>query len=124
MYSFQEVMKSKNINYLQMVGCGLEPMMYNNKLGKLVLNNIYFDLIDEKYFVGWPMVRSIGGNNVNDFLTKFDKTRMKNIIDGSKVYDDDGEVVTYIKDIHPNKLGHEQIAEILYNAYEQIYKVS
>ena len=36
----------------------------------------------------------------------------------------DGEVVTYIKDIHPNKLGHEQIAEILYNAYEQIYKVS
>ena len=124
MYSFQEVMKSKNINYLQMVGCGLEPMMYNNKVSKLVLNNIYFDLIDEKYFVGWPMVRSIGGNNVSDFLTKFDKTRTKNIIDGSKVYDDNGNLVSDLKDSHPNKLGHEQIAEILYNAYEQIYKVS
>jgi len=124
MYSFQEVMKSKNINYLQIVGCGLERMMYENKLGKLVLDNIYFDLIDEKYFGGWPMVKSIGGNNVNEFLTKFDKTRTKNIIDGRRVYDDEGNIVTTMKDSHPNKLGHEQIAEILYNAYKEIYEVS
>tara|TARA_A100001388_G_C28712149_1_gene471816 strand:+ start:154 stop:954 length:801 start_codon:yes stop_codon:yes gene_type:complete len=125
MYSFQEVMKSKNINYLQIVGCGLEPAMYENKLGKLVLDNIYFDLIDEKYFVGWPMVSSIGGNNVNDFLTKLDKTRMKNIIDGRRVYKEEGDkLVETLKDSHPNKLGHEQIAEILYNAYKEIYEVS
>ena len=122
-YSFQEVMKSKNINYLQMVGCGLEPPMYANKVGKLVLDSIYFDLIDEKYFVGWPMIREIGGNNVSDFLTKFDKTRTKNIIDGSKVYNDNGKLVSYLKDSHPNKLGHEQVAKVLYDAYKEIYDV-
>ena len=70
------------------------------------------------------MVRSIGGNNVNEFLTKFDTTRTKNIIDGRRVYDDEGNIVTTMKDSHPNKLGHEQIAEILYNAYKEIYEVS
>ena len=71
------------------------------------------------------MVSSIGGNNVNDFLTKLDKTRMKNIIDGRRVYKEEGDkLVETLKDSHPNKLGHEQIAEILYNAYKEIYEVS
>ena len=122
MYTFQEMMKSKNLNYLQIMGCGLEPRIHSNELGKLLLDNIYFDLIDEKYFVGWPISEFIGGYDVNTILKNKDPSRT-NIIDASRISDDDG-ISWREKDPHPNKLGHEQIAEVLYDAYKKVYDVS
>lgn len=124
MYSFQEIMKNRNLNFLQVAGCGLESPMDSNELSKLILDSPYFDLIDKKYFVGWPMVDSIGGKCISDYLKQKDPTRTKNIIDGTKVSDDDGDMISPVKDFHPNKLGHEQIAKVLYDAYQKTYAIS
>ena len=70
------------------------------------------------------MADSIGGKCISDYLEQTDPTRTKNIIDGTKVFNDDGEMISPVKDSHPNKLGHEQIAEVLYDAYQKTYAVS
>jgi len=57
-------------------------------------------------------------------LKQKDPTRTKNIIDGTKVSDDDGDMISPVKDLHPNKLGHEQIAKVLYDAYQKTYAIS
>ncbi len=123
-YSFQEIMKGKKLNFLQVSGCGLEEPSDSIEFGKLVLKSPYFDFIDKECFVGWPMADSIGGKCISDYLEQKDPTRTKNIIDGTKVFNDDGEMISPVKDSHPNKLGHEQIAEVLYDAYQKTYAVS
>ena len=71
------------------------------------LNSKIFDEIDEKKFIGWPIMREIGGYNVIDMLDKLDPERTQLRI--SK------------EDHHPNAEGHKIIAQEIYNAYEKIY---
>ena len=71
------------------------------------LNSKIFDEIDEKKFIGWPIMQELGGYNVNNILDKLDPERNQlRISDG---------------DQHPNREGHKIIAQEIYNAYEKIY---
>jgi hypothetical protein len=71
------------------------------------LNSKIFDEIDEKKFIGWPIMHELGGYNVTDILNKLDPERTQLKI--SK------------EDKHPNAEGHKIIAQEIYNAYEKIY---
>jgi hypothetical protein len=71
------------------------------------LNSKIFDEIDEKKFIGWPIMREIGGYNVIDMLYKLDPERTQLRI--SK------------EDSHPSGEGHKIIAQEIYNAYEKVY---
>jgi hypothetical protein len=71
------------------------------------LNSKIFDEIDEKKFIGWPIMREIGGYNVIDMLDKLDPERTQLRI--SK------------EDHHPNAEGNKIIAQEIYNAYEKVY---
>jgi len=77
------------------------------KWPQIFLNSKIFDEIDEKKFIGWPIMREIGGYNVIDMLDKLDPERTQLRI--SK------------EDHHPNAEGHKIIAQEIYNAYEKVY---
>ena len=71
-------------------------------------------MIEEKTFVGWPIFTTIGGFAVDQHLDGMDPTFLSNRIDGRTIPDSDqGDKY----DPHPNKLGHEQMADLLYNQY-------
>ena len=117
-YTFQEVMKNKNIKYLQIVGTYPEPNAGTGRMAgaKNLLNSEYQDHIDESKFIGWPIFQDIGGFTVDDFLIEHDPKRQKNIIDGTL------NEAMHPTDNHPNKLGHEQIANLIYDYYVENIK--
>lgn len=113
-YSLQKILESLDIQYLQIVGP--MPDWGDNALecAKELLSNEYTNLIDEKTFVGWPIFTTIGGFAVDQHLDGMDPTFLSNRIDGRTIPDSDqGDKY----DSHPNKLGHEQMADLLYNQY-------
>ena len=59
----------------------------------------YVQFMNDKKFLGWPIMPEIGGFNVDSFLDDIDKDRTKYRID-------DG-------DTHPNAEGHSIISDIL-----------
>jgi hypothetical protein len=71
------------------------------------LNSKIFDEIDEKKFIGWPIMDNLGGYNVNNILDKLDPERNQ-----LRISDEDH---------HPNREGHKIIAQEIYNEYEKIY---
>jgi hypothetical protein len=71
------------------------------------LNSKIFDEIDEKKFIGWPIMREIGGYNINNMLDKIDPER--------------NQLRVSSEDNHPNREGHKIIAQEIYNAYEKVY---
>ena len=77
---------------------------------KLFFLSSYFDYVEKNLsekFIGWPIMREIGGYNVIDMLDKLDPERTQLRI--SK------------EDHHPNAEGHKIIAQEIYNAYEKVY---
>ena len=71
------------------------------------LNSKIFDEIDEKKFIGWPIMQEIGGHTVEDILNKIDPEQK--------------ELRISKDDTHPNAEGHKIISQEIYNAYEKIY---
>ncbi|MDP7368040.1 MAG: hypothetical protein QGH83_12390 [Candidatus Pacebacteria bacterium] len=108
---FQFMMK--NIPYLQIQGAdplpvgnshnGYYPLVLSDREEsiKAIIDSDYYDLIDENKFIGWPIFKEIGGYTVEDVLP--DNCRI-------------GE-----KDRHPNAIGHEIIAQKIFENYDRIY---
>jgi hypothetical protein len=71
------------------------------------LNSKIFDEIDEKKFIGWPIMQEIGGYTVGDILNKIDPEQK--------------ELRISAEDRHPNDEGHKIMAQEIYNAYEKNY---
>ena len=94
-----------NIPFCQLVGC--YPCDYTEKytVAKTIIENPYLNKIDERLFLGWPMLDELGGWNIDIWLDKVDL--------GNDRRDSDLRISK--TDSHPNKKGHEKIAEMLYN---------
>ena len=107
-YSFQQVCKSLNIPFKQIHI--LDP--YESAIGeekrknlseyttkkeaiKMFMSNSYFDKIDEKHFIGWPVEPKLGGFSMWDKL------------DNNKHFISE-------EDRHPNAEGQKIIAETIY----------
>jgi len=107
-YSLQQIIKLteyNNIPFCQLVGC--YPCDYTEKytVAKTIIENPYLNKIDERLFLGWPMLDELGGWNIDIWLDKVDL--------GNDRRDSDLRISK--TDSHPNKKGHEKIAEMLYN---------
>jgi len=74
---------------------------------KAMIDSKIFDEIDEKKFIGWPILKPIGGYTINNMLDKIDPEQK--------------ELRMSDKDTHPNAEGHKIISQEIYNAYEKIY---
>ena len=75
-----------------------------------ILKSPYLDYIENNIsdkFIGWPIMKELGGYCIADILDKEDPSRSKFRI--SKT------------DNHPNAAGHKFIAEFLYEQYKEIY---
>jgi len=107
-YTFQQVCKSLNIPFKQIhildpykSAIGEEkvknPSNYTTREEaiKMFMSNSYFDKIDEKYFIGWPVEPKLGGFSMWDKL------------DNNKHFISE-------EDRHPNAEGQKIIAETIY----------
>ena len=74
---------------------------------KAMIDSKIFDEIDEKKFIGWPILEQIGGYTINDMLDKIDPER--------------NQLRVSAEDTHPNAEGHKIMAQEIYNAYEKVY---
>jgi hypothetical protein len=98
-YTFQEMMKSMKIPFLQVSGCcplsdhGEEYRQLHAI--KEIIDSPYLNKIEEKTFIGWPLFKEIGGYCMEDILDKSSNNRM-------------------IGDDHPNEKGHKEMSEFLY----------
>jgi hypothetical protein len=72
-----------------------------------MINSKIFDEINPDQFIGWPILKQIGGYTVIDILDKVDPERKQ-----LRISDEDS---------HPNAEGHKIIAQEIYNAYKKIY---
>jgi len=72
-----------------------------------MINSKIFDEINPDQFIGWPILKQIGGYTVIDILNKVDPERKQ-----LRISDEDS---------HPNAEGHKIIAQEIYNAYKKIY---
>jgi len=99
-----------------------DDRQYDRKIGKIrrdtlrlamkaMIDSKIFDEIDEKKFIGWPILKQIGGYNVDDILDKVDPERNQLRVSVEDTY----------RDTHPNAEGHKIISQEIYNAYEKIY---
>ena len=122
-YLFQELMESKNLNYIQ--SAAVYPvtsgMLENDDRGwkekdfiKTVFGSVYFDEINHKKFVGWPVLSQLGGDTMDEMLWRL--TPESDIKDGVET-----KYTMSATDSHPNELGHTLIAERLYDEYQKIY---
>ncbi len=74
---------------------------------RAMMHSNYFDLIDDKKFLGWPIHREVGGFCMDDILNELDPDQRKYRISNN--------------DTHPNREGHKVIASKLYEEYKKIY---
>ena len=72
-----------------------------------MLKSPYIDKIDENKFLGFPIMRQIGGWDMDSEMDKLDPKRKMYRIGGG--------------DTHPNKKGHEYMAGVIYDKYKKIY---
>ena len=111
MYSFQNICDNTNVKYLQIQGP--TPIMWkkdktnHNRLCRTIVDSPYIDKMNKKTFIGWPIMREIGGKSVDTIFDNFDPNRKKFRLSE--------------EDTHPNKAGHKIISEYLYDKYKKIY---
>ena len=103
-YMFQQTMKSLNIPFLQLMGTN-PLVMAAVASNKVIIDSSYLKLIDNKLFLGWPIMPQIGGWNIDSFLDEYEYEEVRISLD----------------DCHPNAKGHSLIAKKLYKYYENIY---
>jgi len=94
---------------------GTQAIFYNEyqsrwAVSKEILTSPYFDYIESNIsdrFIGWPLMKEIGGYCIDDILDKKDPKRLEYRISRT--------------DPHPNAAGHKIVAEFLYEQYKEIY---
>ena len=110
-YFLMSQMLLKDIPYLMIQGTNPLQNMNEKNVFKLVIaamvESKIFNEINPDQFIGWPILKQIGGYTVGDILNKIDPEQKELRI--SKY------------DTHPNAEGHKIIAQEVYNAYEKIY---
>ena len=74
-----------------------------------MLKSPYIDKIDEDKFLGFPLLRPIGGWDMDTVMDKLDPDRKKYRIGGPT------------GDTHPNEEGHKYMAGVIYDAYQKLY---
>jgi hypothetical protein len=104
----------KDIPYLMIQGINAKLRRLSSINGRhkdlwsfTLLDSKIFDEIDEKKFIGWPVMHDIGGYAATDILDKIDPERNQ-----LRISDQDS---------HPNAKGHRIITQEIYNAYEKNY---
>ena len=114
----------KDIPYLMVQGCNplVDPMYLHpedadvnwknvmnlrKKAINQIINSPITDKIKEKYFIGWPIFKSIGGYYLDNVLDSIDPYRIKLRVDEN--------------DSHPNKRGHKIFSDHIYNTYKKVY---
>ena len=73
----------------------------------IIIDSSITEEINEKKFIGWPIMQEIGGYSVDDILDNIDPERKQLRISE--------------EDTHPNGEGHKVIAKEIYNEYKKIY---
>ena len=115
-YMLQLYCQSRNIPYkqMQMIEFVRKEVNTNNSIileerlddeemvGSYVKKSQYYKLIDSSQFIGYPMKSEIGGFNIQDKLTNNRSPELDSVFRLSEV------------DAHPSKVGHEMIAEYIY----------
>ena len=107
-YSLQQIMKLpeyNNIPFYQLMGTYPCDRTQKYIAAKTIIDSPYLDKINEMLFLGWPIFDELGGWNVDTWLDKVDLGKRNQ----------DSDVRISQTDCHPNKKGHEKIAEMLYN---------
>lgn len=124
-YVLQEFLETRNIKYI--FAQGVDPYTFDsmshlyengflknctfakkNKARLLsVVDNPYYDKINESNFYGWPGIEEAGGTNYTQWIR-----RKENFQD------------YYVSrvDKHPNALGHIEIADKMLQTYRKIYE--
>jgi len=122
-YLFQEIMTLKKLDYIQSSAVYPIPLDiikddgrgWNDELFiKTFFNSIYFDEINHKKFVGWPVLSQLGGDTMDEMIWRLSPD--KDIKDGVGT-----KYTMSANDSHPNEAGHTLIAERLYDEYKKIY---
>ena len=107
-YSLQQIMKLSeynNIPFYQLMGSFPCARAEKYIVAEAIIKSPYLNKIDERLFLGWPMFNELGGWNIDTWLDKVDSGKR----------DQDSDLRISKTDSHPNKKGHEKIAEMLYN---------
>ena len=99
----------KCIFFQMLPALGPDPIEYARK----ILENPYFNLIEEKYLLGWPFIEPIGGSS---FWVKYLKgNKQLQVGEVEKVIQDKNtghyKIAIERNDPHPNQLGHQVIYE-------------
>ena len=103
MYTLQTIAEINDIPFIQLVGAQPCSNDENYNAAKIILDSPYFDLITA---IGWPIIYSIGGWCIDNWLDEVDENENGNRSDSN--------LRISRSDSHPNKEGHEKIAEYLY----------
>ena len=107
-YSLQQIMKLaeyNNIPFYQLVGTYPWEDKQKYTVAEAIIKSPYLDKIDERLFLGWPIFDELGGWNIDTWIDKVSSVKRGEYSD----------LRISIDDCHPNKKGHEKIAEMLYN---------
>jgi hypothetical protein len=109
-----ELCKSNNVKILVAQLVNPYPLWFTNKgtlhkLENAVINSPYTAYLNahKEQLIGWPFLPSLDGWN-------YDYQR--------DMYDKDKLTWTHASDRHPNQLGQQQIANIYYENYNNVYK--
>ena len=101
----------KDIPYLMIQGTNPLQNMNEKTAFKLVIaamvESKIFNEINPDQFIGWPILKQIGGYTVGDILNKIDPEQK--------------ELRISKDDTHPNAEGHKIMSQEIYNAYEKVY---
>ena len=97
MVESQRFIKEKKLPYIFIQGVHTYPFPRTSEIRKLI-DSPYFEDLENDNFMGWPIFSEIGGWCIEDKMKEFDRF---------SVYDR-----------HPNKNGHEKIANILWKHYD------
>jgi len=108
-YSLQNVFMQLNVDYhfvtgiteIKEISPGILDKDWDYKCANALLKSQYFDLIDKEKYIGWPVWKDINGFCFQDLIHSDEENNWKYWV--SKT------------DGHPNKLGHEKIAEVILN---------
>jgi len=110
-YFLMSQMLLKDIPYLMIQGTNPLQNMNEKTAFKLVIaamvESKIFNEINPDQFIGWPILKQIGGYTVGDILNKIDPEQK--------------ELRISKDDTHPNAEGHKIMSQEIYNAYEKIY---
>ena len=110
-YFLMSQMLLKDIPYLMIQGTNPLQNMNEKTAFKLVIaamvESKIFNEINPDQFIGWPILKQIGGYTVGDIL--------------NKIYPERNQLKISAEDHHPNAEGHKIISQEIYNAYEKVY---